>query len=484
MGSKIKETARKTEQRVDLQRGIVDHFLLCNDNRYDEKNEHENEIDNENDGEEEEEKRDILMDQMVARMIDLINKKAPISDDMLLMCWVHELKTTPKNEERKLRNVLYSTVSTILRKRENKRDLIWFKLYLLNSAIWYELDDSWGTELKPNSTNPHGNINPNVKSQLKEKKLKIVCQECEHSMQLITAQEVLAYIATGKGKGLNMSSMDVGIVDGGLLSSEVVSCTVCKHTIDNGDFVYHCRSSNCCSYCARCSEDHIENDEAVAGGPGADVPGGIPGGGGSGGPGGSDDHSGDNETIVYNNIVAMAQDVLTQNKKALKLEIDKLRFTNTQAFEAMINFQEYIVHDKISLELGLRQDNDKILTYPNQLSFDVKKLDALKLKDFYDSKVYLSNLMITANALNDEFHRTMQQVILKNDDLCEYQEGPLKKIDRALAKSESDYAHLPFPTTSHVIDIIRYFFFLRCHRSCVARVACVVFHFCFVLFLL
>ena len=61
----------------------------------------------------------------------------------------------------------------------------------------------------------------------------------------------------------------------------------------------------------------------------------------------------------------------------------------------------------------LRQDSSEHLPFPNQLKFDIKKLSILGLKDFYDTKIYLPNLMIVASALNNRFHDLMKNDILK-----------------------------------------------------------------------
>ena len=45
----------------------------------------------------------------------------------------------------------------------------------------------------------------------------------------------------------------------------------------------------------------------------------------------------------------------------------------------------------------ISSDDEEHLIFPNKLGFDIKKIEELKLKDFYDSKVYLSNLMVVAS---------------------------------------------------------------------------------------
>ena len=185
-----------------------------------------------------------------------------------------------------------------------------------------------------------------------------------------------------------------------------------------------------------------------------------------------------NREILFNKLLKLANKELEVVKSnEIKESIDKVLNINgnkkndskeTITFGKMIDYNEFIINDEMSKKYGLRQDNENILKYPNKVSDDINinKLKQSKLVNFYDSTIYLSNLIITANSLNSIFHDTMRNVMLKdiNDNESdsnsnilnyEYKEGPLKDISRCQAKSESDYSDRPFPNSANLIDIIR-----------------------------
>ena len=158
--------------------------------------------------------------------------------------------------------------------------------------------------------------------------------------------------------------------------------------------------------------------------------------------------------ILFENLASMADKKLEHHTEKLKRKIDKL--SKNTAWNEMIKYEQ-AMGDRVqqSGTINLRQDNGDYVTYPNKLGFDVKKLDELKLKDFYDSRVYLSNLMLVANAVNDKFHDTLKNDILKKDFSVDYQRGPLKKIERCQSKAETDYSLKPYPNSAQLLDIVR-----------------------------
>ena len=160
------------------------------------------------------------------------------------------------------------------------------------------------------------------------------------------------------------------------------------------------------------------------------------------------------QIILFENLAGMADKKLEHHTEKLKRKIDKL--SKNVAWIEMTKYEQPIA-DRVQQRgtINLRQDNGDYVTYPNKLGFDVKKLDELKLKDFYDSRVYLSNLMLVANAVNDKFHDTLKNDILKKDFSVDYQRGPLKRIERCQAKAETDYALKPYPNSAQLLDIVR-----------------------------
>ena len=152
----------------------------------------------------------------------------------------------------------------------------------------------------------------------------------------------------------------------------------------------------------------------------------------------------------------MANKKLEQHTEKLKKKIDGM--SKNVSWIKMIKYEQAI-GDRVQQSgvLNLRQDCKDYVTYPNKLGnrFDVKKLQELKLTDFYDSRVYLSNLMLVANAVNEKFHDVLKNDILKKDFACDYQQGPIKRIERCQAKAETDYSLKPYPNSAQLLDIVR-----------------------------
>merc|ERR1712228_1111778 len=95
---------------------------------------------------------------------------------------------------------------------------------------------------------------------------------------------------------------------------------------------------------------------------------------------------------------------------------------------------------------------------------------------FYDYNQYLSQLVLLAQIVDEDFHESVQaiygidkvtnngKVELKlfgdeetvfTDDIVEYVRGPIKLMDRARAKAQNDYAKEPYPASACVIDFNR-----------------------------
>ena len=165
--------------------------------------------------------------------------------------------------------------------------------------------------------------------------------------------------------------------------------------------------------------------------------------------------------IMYSKLVDIVNKNETQ-RNYLKRKINKILRNESFFWNKMINFKEYLVCEETP---GLRQDSvldkntsQQILKYPIRSTFDYDKLESYNLVDRYNSLVYLSNLIIVANSLNQLYHTTMKNEILSklpSSVNYKYTAGPLKQHERMVTKSESDYAAKPFPCGAHVLDIIR-----------------------------
>merc|ERR1719361_1059860 len=99
--------------------------------------------------------------------------------------------------------------------------------------------------------------------------------------------------------------------------------------------------------------------------------------------------------------------------------------------------------------------------------------------NFYDYNQYLSQLVLLAQIVDEEFQASVQQIFeidqvtnkgtvaldafgqaedekeVSGDGVVEYMRGPVKLMERARAKAQNDYANEPYPASACVIDFNR-----------------------------
>ena len=172
-------------------------------------------------------------------------------------------------------------------------------------------------------------------------------------------------------------------------------------------------------------------------------------------------------SIMYQELIKMVDGMLDKQGDILYNNINEEKTNQAEIFDDMVTFSEFIANDSDALSIGLRQDNENLLTFPNTFKFMnssgngnsakiMKNISKYKLRDFCDSRIYLSSLIIVANTLNESFHDSVQNMVKHSKiDGCEFRGGPIKQLSRAQAKAESDYSMNPFPTSSHIIDLVR-----------------------------
>ena len=164
------------------------------------------------------------------------------------------------------------------------------------------------------------------------------------------------------------------------------------------------------------------------------------------------------DSILHDKLIEIVNKQLATQKNYLKRNINQLLDDKNVAFNDIVYFKEYCAVDT---RIGLRQDDKKMLTYPNSPLFFEKELKKFGLKGTYEANAYLSQLIVKAHLMNDKFHNIMQNEILKdiktNNDKIKfnYTAGPVKRIDRCQAKAETDYAMKQFPNSAQIVDLIR-----------------------------
>ena len=431
MGSKIKDMVKKIEKKIDLQRGIVEHIL----NHFNEK----------------------LMNEIVIQMVELIHKQLPISDDLLLACWKFETQNKNKSNNKNQKNRIWLAIKEKIRHvldvshktDQNKIGKYWFDLYIAQSSIWYEVVDMFEVPTmravsSVNSTS--SNNDNNVKTVQTTGPTRLNCK-CGEPMIVVIARSVHA---DRKNHDDEHKSQEL-LCDGAQCSERSQ-----RSRIDLYDLIYHCPKGSCKAHakydlCMSCGSNAIRmqqlrgqqqittttqtNNKA--------------------------DQSTSRTTthntneIAYSKLVAIANDELVKQTEHLTDEINKTRSFDNVTFNKMLDYNEFLIDETQTRTFGLRQDNSNLLTFPNVPNVDVNKLTRLKMKNFYDSRIYLPNLIIVANALNDEFQHAVKNMVSSSSSIGQFQSGPVKTIERCQAKAESDYASMTFPTSSHIVDIVR-----------------------------
>ena len=225
-------------------------------------------------------------------------------------------------------------------------------------------------------------------------------------------------------------------------------CNVCSKESTGTDLIYHCSRDtfDVCYNCAKSGDfAYVIKD---------------------------DQHSEKNKQtpIMFDHLKNLANKAIINldAKTQLINEMKRLKGTQSDSFDKMVNYKEVTPNDGQTMSNGLRQDSEQLMIFPNWAKFirgdssidkQVKYLNEYGLKDFYDTKVYLPSLFIVANSLNEQFQKSMKNMIsdssYKMGDKCLYTAAPVKQISRAQEKTESDYAINSFPTSAHVLDFIR-----------------------------
>eukprot|EP01083_Nonionella_stella_P267754 904665_1 len=88
-------------------------------------------------------------------------------------------------------------------------------------------------------------------------------------------------------------------------------------------------------------------------------------------------------------------------------------------------------------------------------------IDPFNAFNHYDTRQYLSALVLTAQMVNSEFQKDIAKIFEINMKTsvgkfnAVYKEGPVKLLSRCQAKAEVDYKNEKFPTSAHVLDINR-----------------------------
>ena len=168
-------------------------------------------------------------------------------------------------------------------------------------------------------------------------------------------------------------------------------------------------------------------------------------------------HNNQFQQVLFRKLKTMAKANFEQLRDKLRKKLDAM--TPKPSFKQMIKFEQS-KKDKEeqfgSQDVNLRQDNPDYLEFPNTLEEKkLKTLEKFELTDFYDSTVYLADLLVVSHAINEKFHKAMQTEILAKDFNVQYQRGPIKGVGRCRNKVEIEYTGKPYPYSSQILDFVR-----------------------------
>ena len=78
---------------------------------------------------------DKLLEELLQTQLNLLMKKSPLSDDMLLLVWKYEMSINATGDTNRLWLSLSKIIEEVLDNASNKRDWFWFKTYILQSIV-------------------------------------------------------------------------------------------------------------------------------------------------------------------------------------------------------------------------------------------------------------------------------------------------------------------------------------------------------------
>ena len=156
----------------------------------------------------------------------------------------------------------------------------------------------------------------------------------------------------------------------------------------------------------------------------------------------------------------------------LEEDLKNLADENPEDWKELINWDledQYEIIRQDAIPGGVKSK----YSHSQLLQRSTSKFDSLR---FYDFNQYLSELVLLAQIVDDEFQKSMQNIfninkktnighiisddheekeIDKNRHQIQYIKGPVKLIKRARAKAMNDYSQMKYPTSACVLDLNR-----------------------------
>ena len=151
----------------------------------------------------------------------------------------------------------------------------------------------------------------------------------------------------------------------------------------------------------------------------------------------------------------------TKKQSAILSEpMRKIEETDKKQWERLMSYNidsKYPVARQDAIDRGLRSEHTI-----DELIQRVSLSASFNPIAHHDLQQYLTKLVMVAHECDDGFQRDIQKMFEIDTGTMEnkklkllYQRGPVKRLERCYAKCQSDYRDEQFPTSAHVLDIIR-----------------------------
>eukprot|EP01084_Bolivina_argentea_P205339 350803_1 len=161
------------------------------------------------------------------------------------------------------------------------------------------------------------------------------------------------------------------------------------------------------------------------------------------------------ECLFWELLCRVRKESKKQSDLLLKDKINRIKTTKTNDWNELIKYNVKTNYSNVRQDIWnkakYKEDDLNEDLYPPSTHFSAKK--------FYDTSIFLNELMFTANILDNVFQTDMkiitEQICLETGDKCSYKAGPVKTLIRSQAKIENDYISCAWPKSAKILDINR-----------------------------
>ncbi len=177
--------------------------------------------------------------------------------------------------------------------------------------------------------------------------------------------------------------------------------------------------------------------------------------------------------MLFAQLLNICKESLKANELFLKKKIEETKAKEPKGWKSLRLFPEYKAME-VRQDFITSENGGNLVKYPIKIEHPIAQLKKWGISENYDLTVYIGKLSIIARVINDIFHRTMREMYgidLENGENKEgtvsYMAGPLKAMERCVAKVQNDYANERYPTAAKLLDIVRGALVFKSCQGCV-----------------